>query len=347
MRRLLTAAATASLLVAQAPVMAEGTADDIGVMNVNLSDVVKPNIGFQGQTQGAGTPNQAGIGGFLPLVIGESSVFFVDVLANANFSDFSGYSSIVNTQVSGVTVSTSSRLGYRWLNDDRSWMFGINSGYDSRPMNSGATDTGIDVSGKEKSVFFQQVAANIEAVSNGFNLNAYALVPVGDTQQRLNPYYESGALDKYGVDVGYFITPELNASVGYYYQAGDEPCDQAGGKSPDGSGVLAKLGYELTEGLTLGAELSYDQAYETRVLGKLSYRFSATKQSEVEKNKTSNIPVIKSLTQTPSNRTIFVHDSDTCVSYTDDCTWGPPKICCDPLNCRQRPWPFPGSGCYK
>ena len=56
---------------------------------------------------------------------------------NADLADFSGYSSIVNTQVAGVTVSTSSRLGYRWLNDDRSWMFGINAGYDSRPMNTG------------------------------------------------------------------------------------------------------------------------------------------------------------------------------------------------------------------
>ena len=50
MRRLLTAAATASLLLAQAPVMAEGTADDIGVMNVSLKETIKPRFGFQGQT---------------------------------------------------------------------------------------------------------------------------------------------------------------------------------------------------------------------------------------------------------------------------------------------------------
>ena len=36
MRRLLTAAATASLLLAQAPVLAEGKADDLGVMAVKL-----------------------------------------------------------------------------------------------------------------------------------------------------------------------------------------------------------------------------------------------------------------------------------------------------------------------
>ena len=148
MRRLLTAAATASLLLAQAPVLAEGSADDIGVMNVSLKDSIKPRFGFQGQTQGAGTPNEVGIGGFLPLSVGDNSVFYADVEANANLADFSGYSSIVNTQVAGVTVSTSSRLGYRWLNDDRSWMFGINAGYGSRPMATGRTDTGVTVTGR-------------------------------------------------------------------------------------------------------------------------------------------------------------------------------------------------------
>ncbi|CAK28823.1 Uncharacterized conserved secreted protein [Synechococcus sp. RCC307] len=377
MRRLLSAAASASLLLAQAPVLAEGSADDIGVMNVSLKDSIKPRFGFQGQTQGAGTPNEAGIGGFFPLSVSENGVFFVDALANANFSDFSGTSSIVDTAVAGTTISTSTRLGYRWLNTNRSWMFGINGGYDSRPMNSGPTVSGIKVgrstsptnsatsatgtvSSQEssisarttnsgstsikknvdnhRSVFYQQVAANIEAVSNSWNFNAYALVPIGDTQQRLNSHYDSAALDKYGIDVGYFITPELNASVGYYYQTGDEPCTKAGGASPDGSGVLAKLGYELTEGLTLGAELSYDHAYETRVLGKLSHRFSAVKSSKTEKKEPSNIPVIKSLTQTPSNRNIGVYDPAACIQKGGQCDPKSPQCCKhgpsgEPLDC--------------
>ena len=57
MRRLRTAPATASLLTAQAPVLAEGTADDIGVMGVSLKGVVKPDFVSQGEAQGAGTPN--------------------------------------------------------------------------------------------------------------------------------------------------------------------------------------------------------------------------------------------------------------------------------------------------
>ena len=160
--------------------------------------------------QGAGTPNQAGIGGFLPLSVGENSVFFADVLANVNFADYGNDSSIINTEVAGTTISTSSRLGYRWLNSDRSWMYGLNAGYDSRPLTSGDADTGVNVTNK-RTAFFQQLAFNAEAVSNDWNFNAYALVPIGETNFQLNDFYRGGALDTYGIDVGYFITPQLNA----------------------------------------------------------------------------------------------------------------------------------------
>ena len=95
-----------------------------------------------------------------------------------------------------------------------------------------------------------QVEVHAEAVSNNWNFNAYALVPIGEVEQRINWFYTSGALDTYGLDVGYFINPELNASVGYYYQSGDS------GKA-DASGVLARLAYEVTSGVTAGVNLSY------------------------------------------------------------------------------------------
>jgi hypothetical protein len=222
LRRLSLGLMASAISIAALPAIAqEGSADDLGVMSTSLKDVVKPTIGFQGALQGAGTPNQAGIVGFLPLSVCDNSVFFADVLANVNFADYGNDSSIINTTVAGTTISTSSRLGYRWLNNDRSWMYGVNGGYDSRPMNTGGTDTGVNVSGTEKSAFFQQVAINAEAVSDDWNFKAYALIPVGDTEQKLNWYYQGGALDTYGLDIGYFITPVVNASVGYYYQNGD------------------------------------------------------------------------------------------------------------------------------
>ena len=89
-----------------------------------------------GNIQGAGTPNQAGIGGYLPLSVGENSVLFSDVQANVNFADYDNYSSIVATKVDGATISTSSRLGYRWLNSNRSWMYGLHAGDAIAPESS-------------------------------------------------------------------------------------------------------------------------------------------------------------------------------------------------------------------
>ena len=269
-------------------------------MSISLKDVVKPTFGFQGALQGAGTPNQAGIGGFLPLSVGDNSVWFLDALVNANFADREGDSSIINTDVAGTTISTSTRIGYRWLNGDRSWMYGLNAGYDSRPMNTGGTDTGINVSGTEKSAFFQQVAVNAEAVSNDWNFNAYALIPVGDTEQNLNWYYQGGSLDTYGLDVGYFITPAVNASVGYYYQSGDLG-------AANGSGVLGHLAYEMTSGVTAGVNISYDEAFDTRVSADLKVRFGGA-ATTVKHKEVQQLSVINALSSTPSNRDVRVHD---------------------------------------
>ena len=174
----LAALSTAALSIASIPGVsakpveaAQGTADDLGVMGISLKDVVKPQVGVQGALQGAGTPNQAGIGGFLPLKVNANSIWFLDALANANFADFNNYSSIINTTVAGTTISTSSRLGYRWLNGDRTWMYGINAGYDTRPMATGYADTGVSVSNRS-TVFFQQAAVNAEAVSDTWAFNA-------------------------------------------------------------------------------------------------------------------------------------------------------------------------------
>ncbi len=97
LRRLSLGLLASAISIAALPAIAQekGSADDLGVMSISLKDIVKPTIGFQGALQGAGTPNQAGIGGFLPLSIGDNSVWFVDVLANANFADYGNDSSII------------------------------------------------------------------------------------------------------------------------------------------------------------------------------------------------------------------------------------------------------------
>ena len=96
-------------------------------------------------------------------------------------------------------------------------MYGLNAGYDSRSLKSGDADTGVNVTNK-RTVGFQQIALNAEAVSNGWTFNGYGLIPVGDVEQRLNSVYQGGALNTYGLDAGYLITPILRGSAGYDYQ---------------------------------------------------------------------------------------------------------------------------------
>ncbi len=299
----------AALALASSPIQPvvaqdDGSAADLGVMEINLKDAVQFNWGFQGALQGAGTPNQAGIGGFLPLSVGENSVWFLDALVNANFADREGYSSIINTDVAGITLSTSTRLGYRWLNSDRSWMFGLNGGYDSRPVKSGGTDTGISVTNK-RTAFFQQIALNAEAVSNSWTFNAYGLLPFSDVEQTLNSFYQGGAMNTYGLDVGYFITPALHASAGYYFQHRSE-------EHIDGSAVRGRVAYEISDGLTAGLNVSHDlqesDHFDTRVSADLKVRFGGASTTAMRK-KVQQLPVINALKSTPSNRDVKVHDA--------------------------------------
>lgn len=100
----------------------------ISAEDISVGDVVKPDIRAIGQTQGAGTPNAIGAGAFVPLHTTSDAVTYVDVGAKAHLDDRSGDSSIINTDVAGATLSTSTRIGYRWINDIGSWMYGVYGG---------------------------------------------------------------------------------------------------------------------------------------------------------------------------------------------------------------------------
>ncbi|KZR69824.1 hypothetical protein PMIT1313_00931 [Prochlorococcus marinus str. MIT 1313] len=121
-------------------------------------------------------------------------------------------------------------------------MYGINASYDSRPINTGNADSGVTLYDKE-SAFFQQIAAALEAVSDTWNFNAYALMPVD-----------------------------------YDYQQGD--LDEA-----DGSGVQVELDCLIADGLTAGVNLSYEEAFETRVSGNISYRLGNNSSAFVSEKK--------------------------------------------------------------
>ena len=75
LRRLSIGLLASAIALAPLPIKAhDRTGEDLeDVMSISLKDVVKPSIGFQGALQGAGTPNRSGIGGFLPLSVGDNS----------------------------------------------------------------------------------------------------------------------------------------------------------------------------------------------------------------------------------------------------------------------------------
>ena len=317
-RRSIVLASTASLALASIPfgaaraedtkvAQAATTAKDLGVMAVNLKDAVKFNYGFQGALQGAGTPNQAGLGAFIPLHVGSNSVAFVDVLVNANFSDYGGYSSIGTTKVAGTTFSTSTRLGYRWLNKNRSWMYGINAGYDSRPMATGGTDNGELVTDSQ-TVFFQQVALNLEAKSNKLSASAYALVPVGEygagtgNVAVINSSFIADNLSTYGLDIGYRIKPNLKLALGSYYQL-DEKEEM---KAATGFGIKTGLTYNITPELQAGIIYTYDENFESRISGNLKWRFGGISAGKKKSQPLPVSPVIQALTATPANRDVRV-----------------------------------------
>ena len=299
--------ATAALVAPLAATAQEGSAEDLGVMSISLADVVKPTIGLQGSLQGAGTPNQAGIGVFWPFSVGENSVWFLDALVNANFADRKGLSSIVHTYVDGTTVSTSSRIGYRRLNSSKSSIYGVNAGFDSRQVKSGSVvdfANRYSLSMNEKTPIFTQLAVEAELVTNAWHLKPYALMPIGDKEQKLNTLAYAGALSTYGINAGYNLNEKTNIEIGYYYQQGDIDVSN--------SGVKAKATYEVSPGMDIYGVTSYDDAFDSRFSIGFSYSFSKPHNGSADSSL-----ILKALQSSPENRNIRIHDCD----FWDSCWW--------------------------
>jgi hypothetical protein len=147
-------------------------------------------------------------------------------------------------------------------------MYGVNAGYDSRPLTITAP-TGATGS---SSGFFQQMAVGAEAMNNSFKFNATALIPVGTTRQAITNSYEATTLGGVNLDATYAISHGLDATLGYYYQWGDWT-------EASGSGVKGRLAYAINNGLTAGVTVTYDNAFETRVSGDITYRFNTPKST--------------------------------------------------------------------
>ena len=193
-------------------------------------------------------------------------------------------------------------------------MYGINAGWDSRPMATGGTDNGVPVTDSQ-TIFFQQVALNLEAKSVKFSASAYALVPVGEYGAGtgkvavINSSFIADNLSAYGIDIGYKIKPNLNLALGTYYQL-DEKEEM---KAATSFGVKTGLTYDITNELQAGIIYSYDGNFESRIAGNLKWRFGGGSKNKTAKSALLINPVIQALSGTPENRDVRV------ANVSDDC----------------------------
>ena len=81
--------------------------------------------------------------------------------------------------------------------------------------------------------------------------------------------------------------------------------------------MLGRLAYEISNSLTAGVNISYDEAFDTRVSADLKVRFGGP-STTAQRNKVQQQPVINALTAPPSNRDVRVHDLHLCIVY-DTC----------------------------
>ena len=63
----------------------------------------------------------------------------------------------------------------------------------------------------------------------------------------------------------------------------------------------------MTSGITAGVNISYDEAFNTRVSADIKVRFGGASTTAAKKKKWEN-PRINVLTATPKNRDVRVHD---------------------------------------
>jgi len=314
--------ALADYALAEQPQDKKPTKAKSALQLVDVRDVVKLNVGLEAATQGAGTPNRIGPQIFLPLVTTRNSTTFIDFEGFYTLPDTSTNSSIVNTLVSGYTFGTSTRLGHRWLTEDRSWMFGVNFGYDTLPVDNVSCAYGKCINPNiyiedPRTAFFQQIAFGAEAVSNRWRITPSIAIPIGSTEQQINSRYWAGALQTYFLEVGYNVTPSLLVGAAYYYQNGDD-------NTADGSGVVGRVSYEIFPNTTISALLSYDQAFGTRVSTGIKYKFNLSNPDK-KPLKEWDAPQIKALSEhIQPNRVIRVHDSCKASTVDDgDCASDP------------------------
>ena len=232
------------------------------VMDYSVPEV-RTNGGLRFQSEGAGTPNTLSGYIFAPLSQSEKGdVLFVDGFANWNFGG----------ELSDSSFGASTRLGYRWMNSDKDWMFGVNAGADTTPYEDD---------------YNWQAGVGLEALNKNIELRANGYIPLSDgnkevdrgfsgTQLKNNNLlfkntYEDwitsfGGFDiEVGTPVAQWDEGGLWLYAGYYF------LDATVADGPDSSGFSARAEARIADNFAVGATYSYDDIFESKAVGYIRY----------------------------------------------------------------------------
>ena len=249
--------------------------------NFNIKDYAPFSWNLIGGTQEAGAPSKFGVNFFIPLSTDYFSLYYLDFESNIYLPDIdNNHSSNLSAQL-GRPVTTSTRFGRRWLSKDKSSMFGINLGFDTRPVKRSS----------QSDISFNQLAAGFELVKENIDFNIYGLIPTGDSKQDLSTNREMSVLKTYGIDLGINHTDSLKSYIGYYYQNSDLI-------GTEGSGIKASLKYDVTDNIILDTTYTYDELFNSRIKASFKITFG-----ESPKKKYTS-PVIQSLSERVKNRKV-------------------------------------------
>ena len=279
-----------AVAIAPLPLKAEdGSTEGLGdVMSISLKDSVKFNWGVQAALQDAGVTNRIGAGFFYPFSIKPNTFWFIDSRFDLNLGDYNispEYlsSSINDVQVQGVSISTSTRLGYRWMDRRFNRGFSISAGYDSRPLIAGfpmdkfIKEATASVAGPQTQ-FFQQLALSAVTAGEKSKVSAYGLFPIGEygigSKKVAGIYglYGASPLMTTGVDVEYEIIPSIKVLTGFYYQSNEsEPPLYIDPVS--GLGFKAQLTGDISDYSSVYARMTRDLNFKTRYSAGFIMRF--------------------------------------------------------------------------
>jgi len=271
--------------------------------NETKNDIKKFSWYLQGSTQSSGTPNQIGIGIFRTFQVKKNSLSFFDIQVNSGFGDFDGAewsyiidklfdgSSILNTEVAGISLSTSSKIGKRWKSNKESLIYGLNIGYENRLMKTGDADNALVF--KPNNAFFSQLSFGLEASNEKWNINSYGLIPLNNEDKKLNDTYLGSPITTYGLDLGFNINDNWDTTIGLYHQNLDLYLKEE-------LGFKSRISYKNNKNYNFGLNITNDETFNTRISADIKYLFD----NGEKKGKDTNIRLLKS----PSNRNIRVHD---------------------------------------